>query len=223
MDKDKIVNEKIGLVHTITIKCPLDMRCTNVLKSYIKSTFGCRSVKKNDGEMYVRIPVVDFYNIFDGAYEYCTMSKTPEDGLVPIMSVVETFPNLKYVSILFTTDPEIMDIYSKEVSADTIQEIFSVNLIEIILSDKLHQDTIDIINKSMVFNDLIPNEYLKRKFVIDFKFDEYISYISMVINNNPNYFNSAGGDDVIEFLNAFPNALVEGNPKIRIITNYSSL
>lgn len=223
MDKDKVINEKIGQVHTITVKCPLDMGCMNVLKSYIKSTLGCGSIKKNDGELYALIPVVDFHNIFGEAYEYCTINETPDGGLVHIMSVVETFPNLKYVSILFTTDSEIMDIYSKEVSGDTIQNIFMVNLIEIILSDKLHQDTIDIINKSMIFNGLMSNEYLKRKFVIDFKFDEYVSYISMVINNNLNYFNSASGDDVIEFLNIFPNALVKENPKIRIITNYSSL
>ena len=108
-------------------------------------------------------------------------------------------------------------------TASKMKKIYNIDTIQIILYDKLHQDTIDLINKNLIFNDLIPNEYLKRRFVVDFTFKEYTSYIDMVISNNMPYFESESGQAAIDFLKLFPKHITKSRPNVRLITNYSEI
>ena len=62
--------------------------------------------------------------------------------------------------------------------------MYSIDAMEIYLGDMFEQEIIDLINKHLMSNEIISNSYLNRDFLIEFEFDEYISYINMFININ---------------------------------------
>ena len=220
----QIVNEKMGQIYAVTIKCPSEMDDFGMLYNSMCSNFKIDGpVEENDLKIFKNVPKSDLYFMLERTYEYCDMINCPTDGLVYLASLINSFPNLKYVTVEFTDDDEIYDIYSTEMTASKMKKIYNIDTIQIILYDKLHQDTIDLINKNLIFNDLIPNEYLKRRFVVDFTFKEYTSYIDMVISNNMPYFESESGQAAIDFLKLFPKHITKSKPNVRLITNYSEI
>ena len=68
----------------------------------------------------------------------------------------------------------------------------------------------------------IPNDYMKRRFYIDFEFDEYISFTDMIFSNNKELAKQMDAN-VINYLIMFPVVVVQSKPKIRIVTNYFDL
>ena len=220
----QIVNEKMGQIYAVTIKCPSEMDDFGMLYNSMCSNFKSYGpVEENDLKIFKNVPKSDLYFMLERTYGYCDMINCPTDGLVYLASLINSFPNLKYVTVEFTDDDEIYDIYSTEMTSSKMKKIYNIDTIQIILYDKLHQDTIDLINKNLIFNDLIPNEYLKRRFVVDFKFKEYSSYIDMVISNNMPYFESESGQAAIDFLKLFPKHITKSRPNVRLITNYSEI
>jgi hypothetical protein len=83
-------------------------------------------------------------------------------------------------------------------------------------------EIIDMLNKVMMFDEIIPNSYLERVFNIDFTFDEYVSYIEMFVHNNINTLNSLD-KNIVEYLLSFPKIINRCKPNIRLITTYQYL
>ena len=63
---------------------------------------------------------------------------------------------------------------------------------------------------------------MKRRFFIDFEFDEYISFTDMIFSNNKELAKQMDAN-VINYLIMFPVVVVQSKPKIRIVTNYFDL
>ena len=74
-----------------------------------------------------------------------------------------------------------------------------------------------------MFNEIISNSYLNRDFLIEFEFDEYISYINMFINNNKDRL-SMYDSDIMDYLRVFPSIIGDVlKPNIKLYTNYSEV
>ena len=84
------------------------------------------------------------------------------------------------------------------------------------------QNIIDAINKVMINNEIIPNSYLNRKFKIDFKFDEYKSFMGMFLENNEDTLNKLD-KNICEYFGVFPELIEKQKPNIRLITNYCKM
>jgi GTP-sensing pleiotropic transcriptional regulator CodY len=143
---------------------------------------------------------------------------------------MRSFENLKYVSIIFKDDDALQDLYkrlpyndSNDSSTDVINElanIYSINVMEMYLNDMFDQKVIDLINKHFIFNGIISNSYLERDFLIDFEFEEYISYINMFIDNNIDRL-SMYDNNIMDYLRVFPTIIGDiSRPDIRLYTNY---
>ena len=109
------------------------------------------------------------------------------------------------------------------VISDAITEltnIYSIDVLEMYLGDMLDQDIIDLIKKHFISNEIISNSYLERDFLVMFKFDEYITYINMFIENNIDRL-SMYDSDIMDYLRVFPSIIGDvSNPDIRLYTNY---
>ena len=69
-------------------------------------------------------------------------------------------------------------------------------------------------------NEIISNSYLEREFLIEFEFDEYVSYINMFINNNKERL-SMYDNDIMDYLRVFPSIIGDiSKPNIKLYTNY---
>jgi hypothetical protein len=137
---------------------------------------------------------------------------------------------LKYISIACVNDVDVLETYEKlvnidlnEYGGDIINElvnVYSIDAIEMYLSDMFDQNIIDLINKHLISNDIISNSYLERDFLIEFEFDEYISYINMFINNNQDRL-SMYDKNIIDCLRVFPSIIGDiSKPNIKLYTNY---
>ena len=85
------------------------------------------------------------------------------------------------------------------------------------------QKIIDLINKHLMSNEIISNSYLERDFLIEFEFDEYVSYINMFINNNKDRL-SMYDIDIMDYLRVFPSIIGDiSKPNIKLYTNYSEI
>ena len=91
------------------------------------------------------------------------------------------------------------------------------------LNDMFDQKVIDLINKHFIFNGIISNSYLERDFLIDFEFEEYISYINMFIDNNIDRLNMLD-EDIADYLRIFPSIIGDiMKPNIKLYTNYRDI
>jgi hypothetical protein len=98
--------------------------------------------------------------------------------------------------------------------------VYSIDALEIYFSDMFDQDVIDLINKHFILNGIISNSYLERDFLIIFKFDEYVSYMNMFIENNIDRLNMYDGD-IVDYLRIFPIIIGDKyKPNIKLYTNY---
>ena len=96
-------------------------------------------------------------------------------------------------------------------------------MIELYLIDMLDQDIIDLINKCFMSNGIILNSYLERTFLIEFEFEEYISYINMFIENNIDRL-SMLDEDIMDYLRVFPSIVGDiAKPNIKLYTNYREI
>ena len=108
-------------------------------------------------------------------------------------------------------------------SVDVINElanVYSIDAMEIYLGDMFDQEIVDLINKHFISNEIISNSYLERDFLIEFTFDEYISYINMFIENNKERL-SMYDKDIMDYFRVFPTIIGDiSQPNIKLYTNY---
>lgn len=230
-DKNKIVT-RIDQVSSITVNVPSTDRCMDYLYDSLISLCN-HYVDENNGDSFLNIPAIDFYNIVIYVNKCCKEKGINMDYIFDMMGIVRTFENLKYISILFSDDEKLRESYeilsnidSNDELNDAINEltnIYSIDIIEIYLGDMLDQKIIDLINKHFIANGVISNSYLEREFLIEFKFDEYISYINMFINNNIERL-SMLDEDIIDYLRVFPSIIGDvSKPIIKLYTNYKDI
>jgi predicted CopG family antitoxin len=227
-DKKKVMT-RIEQVSDITLHIPSSERCMDYL--YDSLMLLCNHyVDEDDGDLFLLIPAIDFYNVVLFANKCCKEKGVDTKYISAMMGVISTFTKLKYISVVFREDDELRDSYEKlinmdkdSVISDAITEltnIYSIDVLEMYLGDMLDQDIIDLINKHFISNEIISNSYLERDFLVMFKFDEYITYINMFIENNIDRL-SMYDSDIMDYLRVFPSIIGDvSNPDIRLYTNY---
>lgn len=227
-DKEKVMT-RIEQVSDITLHIPSSERCMDYL--YDSLMVLCNHyVDEDDGDLFLLIPAIDFYNVVLFANKCCKEKGVDTKYISAMMGVVSTFTKLKYISVVFRDSNELRDSYERlinmdkdSVISDAITEltnIYSIDVLEMYLGDMLDQDIIDLINKHLISNEIISNSYLERDFLVMFRFDEYISYINMFIDNNIDRL-SMYDSDIMDYLRVFPSIIGDVfNPDIRLYTNY---
>lgn len=227
-DKEKVMT-RIEQVSDITVYVPSSERCMDYL--YDSLMVLCNHyVDENDGDLFFNIPSIDFYNVVLFANKCCKEKGVDTKYISAMMGVVSTFTKLKYISVVFRDDANLIDSYERlinlndgDVIGDVINEltnVYSIDSLEIYLGDMLDQEIVDLINKHFISNEIISNSYLERDFLIIFTFDEYISYINMFIDNNIDRL-SMYDNDIMDYLRVFPSIIGDiSRPDIRLYTNY---
>ena len=227
-DKNKVVT-RIDQVHSITMRVPTSDKGMDYLYDNL-ITLCHHYVDENDGDSFLKIPALDFYNIALYVNKCCKEKEVNTDYVFSMLGIFRTFENLKYISVVFSDDVELRDSYeilvnidSNEVVNDIINEltnVYSIDVLEMYLGDMFDQKIIDLINRHLIANGIISNSYLEREFLIEFEFDEYISYINMFIENNIERL-SMLDEEIMEYLRVFPSIIGDiAKPNIKLYTNY---
>ena len=187
-------------------------------------------VDENDGDSFLKIPALDFYNIALYVNKCCKEKEVNTDYVFSMIGIFRTFENLKYISVVFSDDVELRDSYEILVNIDSnegvndiineLTNVYSIDVLEMYLGDMFDQKIIDLINRHLIANGIISNSYLEREFLIEFEFDEYISYINMFIENNIERL-SMLDEEIMEYLRVFPSIIGDiAKPNIKLYTNY---
>lgn len=227
-DKNKVVT-RIDQVHSITMRVPTSDRGMDYLYDNLISL--CHHyVDENDGDSFLKIPALDFYNIALYVNKCCKEKEVNTDYVFSMLGIFRTFENLKYISVVFSDDVELRDSYEILVNIDSnegvndiineLTNVYSIDVLEMYLGDMFDQKIIDLINRHLIANGIISNSYLEREFLIEFEFDEYISYINMFIENNIERL-SMLDEEIMEYLRVFPSIIGDiAKPNIKLYTNY---
>ena len=220
-DKDEILM-RLPQVHTITMYCPINDYAVLNLRNALSVMLP--KYQTNDN-LWENVPAIDALNAFIMTKTLCDCSGFDVDGSIisMICASLKMFKKLKKINFEFTDDPEIENTYRlllKQTKEGIKKYIYTVTILEMNLSEMFSQKIIDLLNKVFMHNGLLPNSYLKRRFEIEFTFDEYTSFMDMFIGNNSDKLNSLD-TRICDYFRAFPTLVNEQKPKIRLITNYS--
>ena len=227
-DKNKVVT-RIDQVHSITMRVPTSDRGMDYLYDNLISL--CHHyVDENDGDSFLKIPALDFYNIALYVNKCCKEKEVNTDYVFSMLGIFRSFENLKYISVVFSDDVELRDSYEILVNIDSdegvndiineLTNVYSIDVLEMYLGDMFDQKIIDLINRHLIANGIISNSYLEREFLIEFEFDEYISYINMFIENNIERL-SMLDEEIMEYLRVSPSIIGDiAKPNIKLYTNY---
>ena len=230
-DKDKVVT-RVEQVSDITLYVPTSDRCMDYL--YDGLMMLCNHyVADSDGDVFLMIPAIDFYNVVLFASKCCNENGVDIQYISAMLGVIRTFTNLKYISVVFKDDVELRDSYDRLINMDTnnatsdiiaeLTNLYTIDTLELYLGDMLDQDIVDLINNHFIANEIISNSYLDRDFLIMFEFDEYISYINMFIDNNIDRL-CMYDSDIMDYLRVFPAIIGDmQKPDIRLYTNYKEV
>jgi hypothetical protein len=227
-DKNAVVT-RINQVSSITLNVPTSDSGMDYLYDALISLCN-HYVDENDGDKFLYIPAIDFYNIVIYVNKCCEEKEVNTDYIFSMMGVVRTFEKLKYISVVFSDDVGVRDSYEVLSNIDSdggvndvigeLANVYSIDTIDIYLVDIFDQKIIDLINKHFMSNGIISNSYLERDFLIEFEFDEYISYINMFIENNIDRL-SMLDEDIMDYLRVFPSIIGDiAKPNIKLYTNY---
>lgn len=234
-DKESIIS-RINQVSDITIYAPT----SDISMDYLYDGFALLSshyICEEEDDVFLHIPAIDFYNVALFVNKCCKEKDIDTEYISAMVSIIKSFSNLKYVSVVFLDDDDgliesykrIINIDSNDESVspvdviDELSNVYSIDAMEMYLSDMFNQEIIDLINKHLMSNEIISNSYLEREFLIEFDFDEYISYINMFINNNQERL-SMYDKDIMDYFRMFPTIIGDiSKPIIKLYTNYSEI
>lgn len=227
-NKDKVVT-RIDQVSAITLNVPtLDKGMDYLYDSLM--ILSNHYVDVDDGDRFLNVPAIDFYNVVLFAIKCAKEKNIDVNYINAMLSIMQTFINLKYVSISFKEDVELRDSYERLININSDDEVcntmneltnvYSIDVLDLYMGNMFDQTVIDLINKHFISNGILSNSYLEREFMVEFKFEEYISYMNMFIDNNIDRL-SMMDDDIIDYLRVFPTIIGDNaRPKIRLYTNY---
>ena len=209
---------RISQVHTITMFCPMSDHCVQGLKNTFEIMLA--EYRKNE-DYWENVPTIDALNAF---IFNDNMNRDYDSGIFSvIVSSLKMFNRLKRINFQFTDDEDILNSYKQIMKNNiegTTKYIYNVDVIEMNLSEMFSQMIIDMLNKIFICNEYLPNSYLDRKFMVDFKYDDYMSFMDMVINNNKETLDALD-DKICDYFKSFPKLVMEQKPNIRVVTNYS--
>ena len=221
-DRDKILS-RIGQVHTITMYCPVADMGISSLRGSMELLIPKYKVNE---KLWAGVPAIDALNVFIFTMAFLKDNKSGMNFDPEMVSVISSslraFYRLKYINFEFTENPEIYDIYKAHIQKKKIDKnkyIYKIETLELDLSDMFAQNIIDIFNKVLIVNEQISNSYLERTFRIDFKYDDYESFINMFIGNNSDMLNSLD-INICDYFKRFPPLVMEHKPNIIVMTNY---
>lgn len=223
-DKNEVL-KRMNQVHTITLYCPFLDYGVNEMFQFMAEFLPKYNIRgQNNWNM---VPTIDAFNIFLYTSNHCKKSNIDLRIISILAGTLKSFPKLKYINFEFTYEKNIYDEYMKlvsKVSPSGVERdnVFKIESMEMNLVDFFSQEIIDIFNRVMIMNEMIPNSYLERKFKIDFKYDEYKAFINMFLSNNGEVFNRLD-KNICDYFGTFPDVVENQKPNIRIITNYSEL
>ena len=214
----KEIITRISQVHTITMFCPMSDHCVQGLKNTFEIMLA--EYKKNE-DYWENVPTIDALNVF---IFNDNMNRDYDSGIFSvIVSSLKMFNRLKRINFQFTDDEDILNSYKQIMKNNiegTTKYIYNVDVIEMNLSEMFSQMIIDMLNKIFICNEYLPNSYLDRKFMVDFKYDEYMAFMDMFINNNKENLDALD-DKICDYFKSFPKLVIDQKPNIRIVTNYS--
>lgn len=230
-DKNKVLT-RMNQVNSITLNVPSTERCMDYLYDTLISL--CHHyVSESDSDSFLSIPNIEFYNIVLYVNKCCKEKDINTDYINAMMGIVRSFDNLKYVSVVFKDAVEVIDSYERLINIDEniavndvideLSNVYSIDILDMYLVDMFDQDIIDLINIHLMCNGIISNLYLEREFLIEFEFDEYVSYINMFIENNIDLL-SMYDEDIADYLRVFPSIVGDiSKPNIKLYTNYQEI
>ena len=227
--KEITVYQRMSQVYKLTLNVPLSDEGMKIFYNSLIENLDIHPTIYTEKRCLCDIHTNDAINVLVECFEYCHEKKYETFILTSILSVFNIFNNLKVISFEFIENDDILDVYKKVNDAEykgdktsLFNKIYNIDEIEIHLCDSLNRNIVDFLNNMFMFYGYIPNDYMKRRFCIDFEFDEYISFIQMIFSNDKDLATQMGVD-VINHLIMFPVVVIQNKPKIRIVTNYFDL
>lgn len=219
-NKEDIVT-RIDQVHSITMFCPLDDFCVRSLRDTMEVML---PGYKTDRNIWSNVPTIDALNAFIVTASYHQELELDLDKKIMgvIVSSLKMFTRLKLISFEFTYDEEIMNTYQlllKSEKNGIKKYIYKIDMVEMNLGDMFSQTIIDMLNKIFICNELIPNSYLNRRFVLEFRYDDYTTFMDMFIENNRDNLNMLD-KNICDYFRKFPKMINDNKPMIRLVTNY---
>lgn len=219
-DRDDVLS-RIGQVHTITLFCPLNDFCVQGLLN----TFEIMLPQYKVGiDEWKGVPAIDALNafIFSASFQE-NFTEINKDIVGVMISSLKMFKKLKLINFKFTFDEDIENTYKLLLQKDRKEKIkkyiYNVELLELNFSDMFSQRMIDMLNKIFIYNSQIPNSYLDRKFMLEFSYDDYNSFMNMFLTNNKEELDKVDRN-ICDYIITFPKLVKEQKPRIRILTNY---
>jgi len=217
-DKETII-KRINQIHTITLYCPLQDKGVQTLKRYLTELL---PEYMENADLFSNVSTADALMVFLNALA----DKEFEGSVISLITgALRSFQRLKKVNFEFTNDPDIYETYIESVKQNKVvvkKHIYKIDKVEMILSDMFSQEVIDMINKVLIVDEIIPNSYFERKFTIDFKFDEYVGFMDAFLNNNVITLDLLD-KNIGEYFRTFPQLIDEQKPDITLVTNYNEL
>lgn len=227
--KELTVQDRMLQVFELNLNIPIEDKASNLFyNSLLENTRIFPDVEPHK-IILEHIHTNDVINVLMGCFDYCHEKEYDTIVLTSILSIFNTFKNLRYITFTFLEGSTLLENY--ETLADSeyegdkskiFSDIYDIKKMEVHLCDALDRDVVDFLNNMFIFYGYIPNDYMKRRFYIDFEFDEYISFIQMIFSNNKELVKKIGAN-AVNFLLLFPVVCIEKKPSIRIVTNYFDL
>lgn len=147
-----------------------------------------------------------------------------------LLGILNVYQNLQKITIVVSNKKKYVELENKLLSGKAkkdelpslFSEFYSVEELELKLGDMFSQEVIDYINKYLIDIGIIENDYFERTFSLSMTYEEYISLFSMMINNNSDKV-SKFGENFSNLLLLLPDKVIDGNPKINILTDYKQI
>lgn len=211
-NRDVVIGRKSEVLK-ITLYCPSDDCGVKILMDTILSEqSGCLS----------GMPVSYVMSRISSTYVKVKDEGHDTKVLGIMVMMIHAFDSLRYVRLEPVSGQEMVDDYMNIVKGDyknVNEKIYTVDELELNLSGMFSQEVIDIINKVLMLNEIIPNSYMERAFRLDFEYDEYKNYINMFLNNYGSELHQMD-ENICDYLFSFPEVIEVHKPKIILLTNY---
>lgn len=224
-DREEVI-KRCNAVHTLTVFCPANDEGIQTMRVILERSLN--QYMGDDKDVFENIPSVDMLLCFMEAVDYCKDNDINDDNLYSFMGILQSFKNLKYLNLKFTNDENTTKAYEYIRRKDTtkgtdfVQYLYKIEVLEFVLINMFTQDIVDMLNKIMIFDEIISNSYMSREFLISFDYDDYVSYINMFCSNNSDELIKMD-KNIIDYLLLFPKIIASSKPTIVLLTNYSKL
>lgn len=227
--KELTVYDRMLQVFELNLNIPIEDKASNLFYNSLLENIGVFPDVEPHKIVLNCLHTNDVINVLMGCFDYCHEKDYDTIVLTSILSVFGTFKNLRYITFTFIEGSNLLENYEilgdseyEGDKTDIFKDLYDIRRMEIHLCDSLDRSVVDFLNTMFIFYGYIPNDYMKRRFYIDFEFDEYTSFIQMIFSNNKELVKVVGVD-VVNYLILFPKIVIEKKPRIRIVTNYFDL